>query len=84
MLFISSLKGEVVTVKDVLLYDPYLTTRCNLTGPFDIVVGRCLGKPDAYRAKTAYLMTLASRMVAGARSRAGIIETLKKVSPQKN
>jgi glycosyltransferase involved in cell wall biosynthesis len=87
-LFISSLMGEVVTVKDVLVLKRlhndnvflWPTTRSNLS-TFGIIVECCRGKPEAYREKRAYLMTMAGRMAAGARSRVAIIESLKKVSP---
>jgi glycosyltransferase involved in cell wall biosynthesis len=93
ILFINSLMGKVVTVKDVLVhyrqhgqnvfgYNADQDPRSNLTGTLRINVSRWLGKPDAYRAKRAYVIALMGRMAAGARSRAAIIESLKQNSPE--
>ena len=89
--FINSLMGEVVTAPDVLVnYRQHgqnaigyknLETRANVAGTFQINASRWMGKPEAYRKKRAYLMEWADRMAAGARSRAAIIESLKRVSP---
>lgn len=93
MLFINSLMGKVVTVKDVLVhyrqhgqnvfgYNADQGPRSNLTGTLRINASRWMGKPEAYRAKRTYLMTLMTRMAAGARSRAAVIESLKRESPE--
>ena len=92
-LFINSLMGKVVTVKDALIYyrqhgqnvfgynpDPY--PRSNIAGTFLINASRWMGKAEAYSAKRAYLMTMMDRMGAGARSRAAIIEALRQSSPK--
>jgi len=92
-LFINSLMGKVVTVKDALIYyrqhgqnvfgynpDPY--PRSNIAGTFRINASRWMGKAEAYSAKRAYLMTMMDRMGAGARSRAAIIEALRQSAPK--
>jgi glycosyltransferase involved in cell wall biosynthesis len=92
ILFINSLMGKVVTAQDVLVhyrqhgqnvmgYNKNLELRSNLAGTFQINASRWMGKPEAYRRKRAYLMTMLGRMAAGARSRSAIIDSLKRVSP---
>jgi hypothetical protein len=92
ILFINSLMGTVVTAPDVLVhyrqhgqnaigYNTNLELRSNLAGTLQINASRWMGKPEAYRKKRAFLMEWADRMAAGARSRAAIIESLKRVSP---
>jgi glycosyltransferase involved in cell wall biosynthesis len=94
ILFLGSLLGVVVTVKDVLVlyrqhgqnafgYNPdRYPQRSNLAGTLQINALRWLGKHGAYEEKRAYLMTMLGRMAAGARSRAAIIESLRSASPQ--
>jgi glycosyltransferase involved in cell wall biosynthesis len=93
ILFINSLMGNVVTVKDVLVhyrqhgqnifgYNPDRIPRSNMAGTVRINASRWMGKPEAYSEKRAYLMTMMDRMAAGARSRAAIVELLKRDSPQ--
>jgi glycosyltransferase involved in cell wall biosynthesis len=92
ILFINSLMGKVITARDVLVnyrqhgqnaigYNTNQEPRSNLAGTFQINASRWMGKPEAYRKKRAYLITLIGRMAAGARSRAAIIDSLKPVSP---
>jgi glycosyltransferase involved in cell wall biosynthesis len=91
ILFINSLMGKVVTAPDILVHYRQhgqnaigyknLELRSNLAGTFQINASRWMGKPEAYRKKRAYLMEWADRMAAGARSRAAIIDSLKRVSP---
>jgi glycosyltransferase involved in cell wall biosynthesis len=92
ILFINSLMGNVVTVPDVLVYyrqhgqnvmgyNKNQEPRSNMAGTFRINASRWMGKPESYRRKRAYLMTMVGRMAAGARSRIAIIESLKRVSP---
>jgi glycosyltransferase involved in cell wall biosynthesis len=94
-LFIASLVGKVVTARDVLVYyrqhgqntigfnNPNQATRSNLSGTVRINASRWMGKPEAYQEKRAYLMAMAGRMAAGARSRAAIIDSIKQASLSK-
>jgi glycosyltransferase involved in cell wall biosynthesis len=95
IMFIGSLTGRVVTVKDVLVHyrqhDQNTlgfgtvvrgAERSYVGGTLQIVSSRWLGKAEAYRAKRTYLMTMIDRFRLGARSRAAIIEAIKR-SPEK-
>ncbi len=92
ILFINSLMGKVVTVKNVLAhyrqhsknvfgYNPDRISRSYIGGTMLINASRWIGKPEAYNEKRVFLITMMKRMAAAARARAAIIELLKRDSP---
>jgi glycosyltransferase involved in cell wall biosynthesis len=92
-MFIGSLTGRVVTVKDILVhyrqhnqnttrgYALYSAERSHLAGTVRINFSRWFGKPEAFRAKRSYLTNMIVRFKLGARSRAAIVEAIRR-SPE--
>jgi hypothetical protein len=93
ILFINSLVGETLTVKDVLVqyrqhgmnaigYSPDREARTNVLGTLSVNARRWMGKSKDYQAKRAYLIAFMERMAAGAASRAAIIESIQRDPPK--